>query len=135
MPLPGLTPELTVLALAALLQFGQIGLAGWSMNRDVGAAWNASPRDDNREFSPLTGRLRRAVNNHFEALPLFTIAVVAVTLSGKAGALTAACAWVYLAARILYVPAYAFGWSPWRSVIFGVGAAATGVMILVALLG
>jgi uncharacterized MAPEG superfamily protein len=129
------TPELTVLALAAFLQFAQIMLAAWSMNRDVGVEYNASPRDEPRDFSPLTGRLRRAVDNHFEALPLFTVAVVVVTLSGKAGALTAACAWIYLAARVFYVPAYAFGWTPWRSVIFGVGAAATGAMILVALLG
>ncbi len=129
-----MTPELTVLALAALLQFGQIALAGWSMNRDAGADYNASPRDQPAEFSDLTGRLRRAVNNHFEALPLFTIAVVVVTWSGAAGAVTAACAWLYLAARILYVPAYAFGWSPWRSVIFGVGALATGVMLVAALL-
>ena len=56
-----------------------------------------------------------------------------MTLSGAASGLTAACAWVYLGARILYVPAYAFGWSPWRSLIFGVGATATAVMILAAL--
>ena len=47
------------------------------MNRDVGVDYNASPRDEKAEFSPLTGRLRRAVDNHFEALVLFTIAVVA----------------------------------------------------------
>jgi uncharacterized MAPEG superfamily protein len=133
MPLPGMTPELTVLALAAILQAVQITLAAWSMNRDVGVAWNASPRDTPREFSTLTGRLRRAVDNHFEALAIFTIAVVVVILSGSAGPLTAACAWVYLTARLLYVPAYAFGWSPWRSVIFGVGFTATFVMVLVAL--
>lgn len=130
-----MTPELTALALAAILQAFQIMLAGWVMNRDVGVAWNASPRDEPVRFSPLTGRLRRAVANHFEALALFAIAVVVVTLSGKANGLTAACAWIYLAARILYVPAYAFGWTPWRSVIFGVGATATMVMLLVALLG
>lgn len=130
-----MTPELTVLALAALLQLGQIGLAGAVMNRDVGPAWNASPRDTQPEFPPLTGRLRRAVSNHFEALCLFTIAVVVVTLSGAAGALTAACAWIYLACRVIYVPAYAFGWTPWRSVVFGIGAAATLVMILAALVG
>ncbi len=128
-----MTPELTVLALAAILQAAQITLAAVVMNRDAGVAWNAGPRDTEPDFSPLTGRLRRAVDNHFEALILFTIAVVLVTYSGAAGTLTAACAWVYLAARILYVPAYAFGWSPWRSAIFGVGAAATGVMILAAL--
>lgn len=130
-----MTPELTVLALAALLQSVQIVLAGAAMNRDVGNAWNVGPRDSQPEFSPLTGRLRRAVANHFEALIFFTIAVVVVTLSGKASGLTAACAWIYLAMRVVYVPAYAFGWAPWRSVVFGVGHAATLVMILAALFG
>ena len=128
-----MTPELTALALAALLQVGQILLAGWSMNRDAGVEFNAGPRDTPPEFSHLTGRLRRAVDNHFEALALFTIAVVVVTLSGAASGLTAACAWIYLATRVLYIPAYAFGWSPWRSVIFGLGLIATLVMILSAL--
>ena len=130
-----MTPELTVLALAAILQVAQIMLAGWSMNRDVGVEVNSGPRDTQPELSPLTGRLRHAVSNHFEALSLFTIAVVVVTLSAAAGTTTAICAWIYLAARILYVPAYAFGWTPWRSVIFGVGATATMVMLIVALLG
>lgn len=129
-----MTPELTVLALAALLQAVQIGLAAVVMNRDVGPEWNVGPRDKQPDFSPLTGRLRRAVSNHFEALCFFTIAVVVVTLSGAATSLTALCAWIYLAARVLYVPAYAFGWTPWRSVIFGVGFLATFVMILSALI-
>ncbi|TPE49714.1 MAPEG family protein [Amaricoccus solimangrovi] len=128
-----MTAELTVLALAAILQVAQIMLGNASMNRDVGVAYNAGPRDETVEYSPLTGRLRRAVANHFEALALFTVAVVVVTLSGAASGLTAACAWIYLGARVLYVPAYAFGWSPWRSVIFGVGLTATMVMILAAL--
>ena len=130
-----MTPELTVLALAAILQSVQIVLAAISMNRDVGIEYNASPRDTEPAFSVMTGRLRRAVDNHFEALILFTIAVVVVTYSGAAGTTTAVCAWLYLAARVLYVPAYAFGWSPWRSAIYGIGAAATGVMILMALFG
>lgn len=130
-----MTSELTVLALAVFLQVAQIGLAGAAMNRDVGLDWNASPRDTQPEFSPLTGRLRRAVSNHFEALTLFTIAVVVVMLSGSASGFTAACAWVYLGARILYVPAYAYGWAPWRSAIFGVGLAATLLMLLAALFG
>ncbi|KFI31398.1 MAPEG family protein [Haematobacter massiliensis] len=129
-----MTPELTVLALAALLQAVQIGLAAVAMNRDIGPEWNVGPRDTQPDFSPLTGRLRRAVNNHFEALCFFTIAVVVVTLSGAATSLTALCAWIYLAARVLYIPAYAFGWTPWRSVIFGVGFLATFVMILAALI-
>lgn len=128
-----MTPELTALALAAILQAGQIALAGAAMNRDVGTAWNAGPRDSQPQFSPMTGRLRRAVDNHFEGLVFFTIAVTVVTLSGTGGPFTAACAFAYLAARILYVPAYALGWSPWRSAIWGAGFLATMAMILTAL--
>ena len=125
--------ETTALALAALLQAAQIGVAAAVMNRDVGAKWNASPRDRQPEFSAMTGRLRRAVNNHFEALILFTIAVVVVMIGDAGSPLTVLCAWLYLAARILYVPAYAFGWSPWRSLIWAVGFVATMTMIIVSL--
>ena len=58
--------ELVVLGIAAILQAVQIGLAGWSMNRDGLQQWNTGPRDGEPQFSPLTGRLRRAVDNHFE---------------------------------------------------------------------
>nr|WP_010393098.1 MAPEG family protein [Paracoccus sp. TRP] len=125
--------ETTALALAALLQAVQIGLAAASMNRDVGVSWNASPRDTQPEFSALTGRLRRAVNNHFEGLILFTIAVVVVVLSDASSPLTVLCSWTYLLARLLYIPAYAFGWSPWRSVIWAAGFIATLVMIVITL--
>ncbi|MBF9035309.1 MAPEG family protein [Rhodobacterales bacterium HKCCE2091] len=135
-----MTPELTVLALAALLQFVQFALMSIPANLELGTAKTASPRDPGRMEKPLmeqvsvrTGRLFRALNNHFEALILFTIAVVVVTLGDQSSAVTRTCAWVYLAARVLYVPAYAFGWVPWRSVIFGVGFGATLVMILAAL--
>lgn len=128
-----MTPELLVLALAALLQAFQIGLAATVMNRDVGAKWNAGPRDSQPEFSALTARLRRAVDNHFEGLIFFTIAVVVVTLSDRSTAITATAAWTYLAARLLYIPAYAYGWTPWRSVIWGVGFIATMAMILATL--
>lgn len=128
------SPELTALGLAAILQAVQIGLAGWSMNRDGLSRWNTGPRDTDPQFSPLTSRLRRAVNNHFEALAFFTIAVVLVQFTQSNGMLTAICAWVYLAARTLYVPAYALGWSPGRSIIFAVGFLASMAMILTALL-
>lgn len=125
--------ETTALALAALLQATQIGIAAISLNRDAGAKWNAGPRDTQPEFSTLTGRLRRAVQNHFEGLILFTIAVLVVVLSDAGSPLTTLCAWVYLAARVLYVPAYALGWSPWRSVIWAVGFVATMAMIVAGL--
>lgn len=126
--------ETTALGLAALLQAVQIGLAGASMNRDVGPRWNAGPRDTQPAFSARTDRLRRAVNNHFEGLVLFTIAVVLVMLTDAGSVVTTVCAWLYLLARVFYVPAYAYGWTPWRSVIWAVGFLATMVMIVTSLL-
>ena len=59
--------------------------------------------------------------------------VVVVTLSGQSTGFTGFCAWLYLAARILYVPAYALGLVPWRSVIWAVGFLATVAMIVASL--
>jgi len=128
-----MTPELTVLGLAALLQVVQIGLAGAGISRDAGLDWNMGPRDRQPQFSDQTKRLQRAVNNHFESLAFLTIAVLLLTVSGKAGGWTALAAWLHLGARVLYVPAYAYGWTPWRSYIWGVGFAAVIAMILRAL--
>jgi uncharacterized MAPEG superfamily protein len=136
-----MTPELTALALAGLLQVVQYVLMSVPANLELGPGKTLGPRDPDRlgkplveQVSPRTGRLYRALDNHFEGLILFTLAVVVVTLSGQSTALTAACAWTYLAARILYVPAYAFGLVPWRSVVWLVGFAATALMLLAALI-
>lgn len=136
-----MTPELTALTLAALLQVGQFLLVSVTANLELGVAKTASPRDRARLggsleelLSEKPARLVRALNNHFEGLILFGIACLVITISGQSSALTAACAWAYLAARLLYIPAYYFGWSPWRSYIWMVGFAATTLMLLAALI-
>ncbi|WP_347140239.1 MAPEG family protein [Paracoccus sp. SSK6] len=128
-----MTTELTVLALAGLLQGLQFAAFSVAANLQVGPKVAMGPRDNAPALTGTAGRLQRAMNNHFEGLILFTLAVVTVTLGGQESGVTAACAWIYLAARILYVPAYVLGWVPWRSVIWAVGFAATMVMILAAL--
>lgn len=128
-----MTSELTVLALAALLAVAQLFLFAVPANLMIGSTYLAGPRDQKRELSGRPARLQRAFNNHVEGLVLFTVAVVVVTAGGQATGFTAGCAWAYLAARVLYVPAYAYGWAPWRSVIWGVGFLATVLMLLAAL--
>ena len=131
-----MTPELTALTLAALLQVVQYIVFAIPANLELTPAYTASPRDTPppRPMSKVTARLQRALNNHFEGLILFTIAVVVVTLSHQSTGLTAACGWIYLAARILYIPTYALGLAPWRSAIWFVGFVATIVMLLAALI-
>ena len=130
-----MTPELTALALAGLLQALQFAAFAIPANRELGTGYTSSARDrpPSRQLSTVTGRLQRAMNNHFEGLILFTLAVTVVTLGNQSTALTQYAAWTYLAARVLYIPAYAFGWRPWRSAIWGIGFLATLTMILAAL--
>jgi len=128
--------ELTVLAYAALLQGAQFILMAIPANSELGPRVTLSPRDGESlagQLSNRTARLYRALSNHFEGLILFTIAVLVVTLADRSSPVTEACAWAYLVARIAYVPAYAFGWSPWRSLIWMVGFLATYAMLLAAL--
>ena len=129
-----MTPELVVLALSAILQTVQIILAGISAKQDVGTDWLASPRDRKPDLSQRTTRLRRAVDNHFEGLIFFSIAVILTVSSNQSSGFTALCAWIYLLARIVYVPAYVLGWVPGRTIIWGVGFAATMLMILASLI-
>ena len=129
-----MTPELTVLALAGLLQAIQFTLYSVSANLQVGPKAAMGPRDKKIELTGSAGRLQRALNNHFEALILFTIAVVVITLGDKGTGFSTACAWAYLAARVLYIPAYYFGLAPWRSLIWFVGFLSTMLMIVSAVI-
>lgn len=130
-----MTPELTTLALAGLLQAVQFLLFAIPANMELGTGYTSSARDKppSRQLSARTARLQRALNNHFEGLILFTLAVVVVTLGQQSTPVTQTAAWVYLAARILYIPAYVLGLRPWRSAIWGIGFAATITMIVAAL--
>ena len=128
-----MTTELTVLALAGLLQVVQFSIYSVLATQQVGFKTSTGPRDEPTILKGTAGRAQRAMNNHFEGLTLFTLAVVVVTLGDASNAVTAICALVYLAARIAYVPAYLLGLAPWRSYIWMAALLATFFMILAAL--
>mgnify|MGYP005838769071 CR=1 FL=1 len=131
-----MTPELTALTLAALLQAAQFILYAIPANLELGPGYTMSARDrePSRQLSDKTARLGRALTNHFESLILFTIATLAATLSDQSSRFTTLCAYTYLAARVAYIPAYYFGLAPWRSLIWAAGFLATLLILLAALL-
>ena len=131
-----MTPELTALALAGLLQVVQYALFAIPANRELGVGYTSSARDrpPSRQLSTVTARLQRALNNHFEGLILFTLAVLVVTLGNQSTPITQTAAWTYLVARVLYIPAYAAGLRPWRSAIWAIGFLATLTMIVASLI-
>lgn len=130
-----MTPELTALTLAALLQAVQFVLYAIPANLELGTRYTAGSRDHApaKQMSKRTARLGRAMENHFEGLILFGIAATVISVSGQSNALTAFCAYTYLTARILYIPAYAFGLNPWRSFIWMTGFVSTLIILVVAL--
>lgn len=129
-----MTPELMALTLAALLQVLQFCAYSLASIMQVGVNKAAGPRDKAIVLTGTAGRLQRAMNNHFEGLILFTIAVVVITYTDQSDQKTMLFAFTYLGARILYVPAYAFGLVPWRSLIWVIGLAATVAMLISALI-
>jgi uncharacterized MAPEG superfamily protein len=129
-----MTTELTVLTLAALLQVVQYMLYSVTANLQVGIRRAMGPRDEPIHLTGVAGRLQRALNTHFEGLILFGIAATVISVSGQSTPFTAICAHVYLIARILYIPAYASGAVPWRTLIWMAGFGATTLMLLAALL-
>lgn len=126
--------EIQVLAWSGLLAAAQVVLLAIYANRQLSPRYLVSARDEQRQLSGVPARLQRAFQNQIEGLVLFAAAAVAVTLGGASSPITEACAVAYIAARVIFVPLYWFG-IPWlRTIAWGVGFAATIVMLLAALL-
>jgi uncharacterized MAPEG superfamily protein len=121
---------LTILVLAVLLAYAQLTLYSIRANLDYGPDYTMSPRDSDpeRPASVMTGRLHRAYENHLESLPWFAIAVLVAHVSATTSWITASASLIYLAARIVYIPCYVFGWRL-RSLVWSVAALAILVIL------
>lgn len=129
-----MTIELQLLGWTLVLALVQIMLPAHLRNRETGIGYNAGPRDDpGPPVGPLTGRMQRALRNLFETLPLFAAAILIAHVAGREGGLTHSGAWLYLIARIIYLPLYAAGVPYLRSLVW-LGSLAGLLMVIVAIL-
>lgn len=129
-----MTTELTLLAWTLVLALVQIMLVANLRTAETGIQYNASARDGEAPPPrPVTARLQRAQANLFETLPLFIGAVLIAHVSGSEGDLTLWGCWMYLLARIVYIPLYAAGIPYVRSLVWLVSLAGL-VMVLAAVL-
>lgn len=116
-----MTYELWILVWAAILGLIQVVLPPLAaMSRKGYLLWNAGPRDSEFDTGPLAGRLNRAFANFKETFVVFAVIVVALAFAGKSSELSRWGADIYLAARIFYIPLYAFGVVGIRSLAWGV---------------
>ncbi len=75
----------------------------------LGGAWVAGPRDEARTVEGVAGRFVRAHRNLLEIFPQFVAALFVVHAANAVGELSSIGAWLFFAARVAYVPAYAWG--------------------------
>lgn len=128
-----MTVELEVLAWGGVLLVAQLVALAVAVNRQQGVAWTTGPRDEPRTLAGAAGRLQRAFQNQQEALILFTIAVLVTVLGDGSTTLSERCAWTWLGARVLYVPAYVSGVPLVRSLVWAVAFFAALAMLVAAL--
>ncbi len=125
-----MTTELIVLAWGCVLGIVHIWAAVRAKTRQYGTKWNVGPRDEElAPLGPVAGRLARAQANYFETFPIMAAAILLVGAAGLTSRWTAIGAIVWLAARIVYLPLYAFGVPVVRTVAFTI----SGVGILMVL--
>ena len=102
--------ELRIAAFGALLLFIHIFAAVHLKTRQYGAKWNMGARDETQPaLDPLAGRLSRAQANFLETFPIAIIALLGVVIAGRTSASTALGGWIWLGARVVYLPLYAAG--------------------------
>ena len=78
----------------------------------------------------ISGRLERALKNLLETYPAFIALALALVITGKAGGIGATGAWVWLAARVVYLVLYASGVPVLRTLIWLVSIAGLLMMLV-----
>jgi len=95
-----------------------------------GRKWNAGARDE--ALPPpnaMTGRLMRAQANFQETFPIAIVALLGVVIAGLTNWWTALGGWIWLGARIVYLPLYAAGVPYVRTLVWAISAVGLGMVI------
>src|SRR6478609_2897156 len=102
--------ELRIAAYGAALLFAHIVIAGGYKTAQYGGKWNVGARDETPPPpNPVAGRLIRAQANFEETFPIAILALLGVVLAGRTSESTALGGWIWLGARIVYLPLYWVG--------------------------
>lgn len=111
--------EISILGLAIVLGLVHILIAVQAATSRYGIKWNLSSREAKvPELDGMAGRLSRASKNFQETFPFFAAAVLGVAALGASTATTELGAQIYLGARVLYLPIYAFNVTVVRSLVW-----------------
>src|SRR3954452_20307750 len=133
MPMP---IELKIAALGAVLLFVHIFTATRFKTAQYGRMWNVGARDEALPApNPMAGRTMRAQANFQETFPIAIVALLGVVLANRTSATTALGGWIWLGARVPYLPLYAAGVPVGRTIVWAVGVAGLAMVIWPLLVG
>ena len=128
--------EIRILALGAILLFIHIFVATRFKTRQYGREWNVGARDEALpSASAMTGRTMRAQANFQETFPIAIVALLGVVLAGRTSEWTALGGWIWLGARVLYLPLYMAGVPVVRTLTYTVSIVGLAMVIKPLLVG
>jgi len=118
--------ELQMLFCAIALGIVQLLIAVLASVGGRGMPWALGPRDEpGASLGKFSGRLERAYTNFLETFPFFAAAVLLAHALDKSTPHSVLGAQVYVWARLLYIPVYAFGIPVLRTLIWVAGLVGT----------
>lgn len=113
--------ELRIAALGALLLFVHIFAATRFKTAQYGRKWNVGARDEALPPpNPMAGRTMRAQANFAETFPIAIVALLGVVIAGQTSPWTALGGWIWLGARVAYLPLYAAGVPVVRTIAYSI---------------
>ena len=128
--------ELKILALGAVLLFIYIFTATRFKTEQYGRKWNVGARDEALPPpNPMSGRTMRAQANFLETFPIAIVALLGVVIANRTSQTTAIGGWVWLGARVVYLPLYVAGVPVIRTVVWTIGMVGLGMVLWPLLFG
>lgn len=125
------SPLVLLLAWSVVLLVVHVLAQGMLAAKELGSAWNAGPRDDNKQpAGKLAGRAARASSNFRETYPAFVALAAGLLFTGETSGLGLTGAIVWFVGRIVYYPLYLAGIPYIRSLVWTAAMAGLGLMFL-----
>ena len=125
--------EITILVLYGFLVILTLLLQATGAMTQLGMGYLLGSRDEQRTVSGIAGRLERALSNSITAMVLFAPAVLLIVVTESSTNQSVLACQVFLLARLVYVPAYAFKLTGIRSLAWTVGLLSTALLYFLVL--
>ena len=128
--------ELRIAAFGALLLFIHIFVAIRFKTAQYGRKWNVGARDEAlAPANEMTGRTARAQANFLETFPIAVVALIGVVVANRTSPTTALGGWIWLGARVVYLPLYMAGIRVVRTIVWAISMVGLGMVLWTLLVG